>query len=74
MVLSILCYSSYIAAQFYPSFYTLLPTAFILGMGAAPLWSAKCTYLTQVSHSEKGREEVAKSFVFKAQGLFDSHS
>ena len=48
LVVSILCYSSYIAAQFYPEFYTLLPTAFILGMGAAPLWSAKCTYLTQV--------------------------
>ena len=48
LVVSILCYSSNIAAQFYPEFYTLLPTAFILGMGAAPLWSAKCTYLTQV--------------------------
>ena len=48
LVVSILCYSSYIAAQFYPEFYTLIPTAFILGMGAAPLWSAKCTYLTQV--------------------------
>ena len=48
LVVSILCYSSYIAAQFYPEFYTLIPTAFILGMGAAPLWSAKCTYLSQV--------------------------
>ena len=52
LVVSILCYSSYIAAQFYPEFYTLLPTAFILGMGAAPLWSAKCTYLTQVLRIE----------------------
>ena len=48
LVLSILCYSFYIAAQFYPEFYTLIPTAFVLGLGAAPLWSAKCTYLTQV--------------------------
>ena len=48
LVLSVFTYSFYIAAQFYPEFYTLIPTAFILGMGAAPLWSAKCTYLTQV--------------------------
>ena len=50
LVISIFCYTTYIAAQFYPEFYTLLPTAFILGMGAAPMWSAKCTYLTQVAH------------------------
>ena len=47
-----LCYCAYIAAQFYPKFYTLVPTAIILGFGAAPMWSAKCTYLTQVvSHT-----------------------
>ena len=43
-----LCYCAYIAAQFYPSFETLIPGAIILGFGAAPMWSAKCTYLTQV--------------------------
>ncbi|XP_045611693.2 protein unc-93 homolog A [Procambarus clarkii] len=47
MAASMLCYSSYIAAQFYPEFYTLVPTAVILGLGAAPLWSSKCTYLTK---------------------------
>jgi len=48
MVLCVLGYSAYIAAQFYPSHYTLIPTAAILGLGAAPMWSAKCTYLTTV--------------------------
>ena len=46
MVVCTFCYSSYIAAQFYPEFYTLLPTAAVVGLGAAPLWSAKCSYLT----------------------------
>merc|ERR1712227_618509 len=46
MVLSVITYSIYIAAQFYP----LIPTAILLGMGAAPLWAAKCTYLTQLAH------------------------
>ncbi|XP_042205192.1 UNC93-like protein isoform X2 [Homarus americanus] len=48
MAASMLCYSAYIAAQFYPEAYTLVPTAIILGLGAAPLWSSKCTYLTKV--------------------------
>lgn len=48
MALCMLGYSTYIAAQFYPEIYTLVPTAIILGMGAAPMWSAKCTYLTKV--------------------------
>ena len=54
LVVCMLCYTTYIAAQFYPQFYTLLPTAFILGMGAAPMWSAKCTYLTHVAHRLAG--------------------
>ncbi|KAK7043279.1 Ion channel regulatory protein UNC-93 [Halocaridina rubra] len=49
MVLCILCYSLYMAAQFYPHIYALVPTAVVLGLAAAPLWSAKCTYLTKVS-------------------------
>ena len=50
LVVSVFCYSTYIGSQFYPEFYTLLPTAVVLGLGAAPMWSAKCTYLTQVAH------------------------
>ena len=50
MVVSVFCYSTYIASQFYPEFYTLLPTAVVLGLGAAPLWTAQCTYFTQVAH------------------------
>jgi hypothetical protein len=50
LVVCVFCYSSYIAAQFYPRFYTLIPTAIVLGFGAAPLWSAKCSYLTQLAH------------------------
>ena len=45
MVFSMFCYSLYIAAQFHPQVYTLLPAAFILGVAAAPLWIAKCAYL-----------------------------
>ena len=45
-------YSVYMAAQFYPQYYTLIPGAILVGLAAAPLWSAKCTYLTQVRNKE----------------------
>ncbi|KAL4235032.1 unc-93 A [Mactra antiquata] len=44
---SMLCYILYMAANFYATWWTIIPAAVILGLGAAPLWSAKCTYLTQ---------------------------
>merc|ERR1711953_898794 len=50
MVGCMLCYTLYIGAQFYPTFYTLLPAAAILGTAAAPLWIAKCDYLTKVGN------------------------
>jgi len=50
LVACMFCYSVYIAAQFYPSFGTLVPASIIVGIGAAPMWSAKCTYLTQVGN------------------------
>merc|ERR1712001_693575 len=44
------CYTAYRAPQFYPQFYTIIPGAIVVGIGAAPMWSAKCTYLTQVGN------------------------
>ena len=71
LVVCIFCYTTYIAAQFYPEFYTLLPTAFILGMGAAPMWSAKCTYLTQVAHRFAGLDgSDPEPVVVKFFGIF----
>jgi len=71
LVVCIFCYSLNIAAQFYPEFYTLIPTAFILGLGAAPMWSAKCTYLTQVAHRFAGLDGVdPEPVVVKFFGIF----
>lgn len=46
---SMLCYVPYIGSQFYPKFYTLVPAGVILGIGAAPMWASKASYLTQVA-------------------------
>ncbi len=42
-------YLLYIAANIYPKWFILLPCAVLLGVGAGPLWTAKCTYLTEIA-------------------------
>ncbi|XP_063925816.1 UNC93-like protein [Zophobas morio] len=49
LCVSLLCYAPYIGSQFYPRFYTLVPAGVLLGIGAAPMWASKATYLTQVA-------------------------
>ncbi|XP_018577019.1 UNC93-like protein isoform X2 [Anoplophora glabripennis] len=49
LCLSLMCYAPYIGSQFYPKFYTLVPAGVLLGIGAAPMWASKATYLTQVA-------------------------
>ncbi|XP_069463950.1 protein unc-93 homolog A-like isoform X2 [Ambystoma mexicanum] len=46
LVGSMCCYVTYTLANFYPQWYTLIPTSIILGFGGGPLWASKCTYLT----------------------------
>uniref|UniRef100_A0A1B0CPZ7 Putative conserved plasma membrane protein n=1 Tax=Lutzomyia longipalpis TaxID=7200 RepID=A0A1B0CPZ7_LUTLO len=50
LCLSMLCYVPYIMSQFYPQFYTLIPAGCLAGLGAAPMWAAQSTYLTQVAY------------------------
>ncbi|XP_018318775.1 UNC93-like protein isoform X2 [Agrilus planipennis] len=49
LCLSLLCYLPYFVAQFHPRFYTLVPAGILVGIGAAPMWASKATYLTQVA-------------------------
>lgn len=47
--LATICYIVYMAANFHAVWGLLAPASAILGLGAAPLWAAKCTYLTQLA-------------------------
>ncbi|CAD7089373.1 unnamed protein product [Hermetia illucens] len=51
MAVSFIAYMPFIAAQFYPHFYTLIPAALGVGFGGGPLWCAKCTFLTIVAEA-----------------------
>ncbi|XP_012562258.1 protein unc-93 homolog A isoform X1 [Hydra vulgaris] len=46
VVLSMFGYVSYTLSMFYPRFWTVVPASILLGFSGAPLWSAKCSYLT----------------------------
>ena len=61
-------YLFYIAANILPRYSTLIPAACLLGMFACGLWSAKCTYLTELAYmnaeltGENGEAMVNKFF------------
>lgn len=68
---SMLCYILYMGANFYAVWATIIPTAVILGFGAAPLWSAKCTYLTQTGvWYSKQTGEIEDDIINRFFGVF----
>lgn len=61
----------FIAAQFYPRFYTMIPAGLAVGLGGGPLWCAKCTYLTVVSEAYASVSDLnADILVTRFFGLF----
>ncbi|POI33377.1 hypothetical protein CIB84_002871 [Bambusicola thoracicus] len=68
---SMCCYIAFSLGNFYASWYTLIPTSVILGLGGAPLWSAKCTYLTIAgnSYAEKAGK-MGKDIINQYFGVF----
>ena len=44
-----ICHLLYTISNFYPSWYTLIPTSVILGLSSAPIWAAASSHLAQVA-------------------------
>ncbi|XP_034508861.1 protein unc-93 homolog A-like, partial [Ailuropoda melanoleuca] len=81
IVISMCCYVAFSLGNFYASWYTLIPTSILLGLGAAPLWSAQCTYLTIMGNTQAekvgkvGRDVVNQYFgifflIFQSSGVW----
>ncbi|CAH0402125.1 unnamed protein product [Chilo suppressalis] len=71
LCLSMLCYAPYIGAQFYPAFYTLVPAGVMAGLGAAPMWTSKATYLTQAgSVYAKLTDQAVDGIIVRFFGFF----
>ncbi|XP_048507028.1 UNC93-like protein isoform X2 [Athalia rosae] len=69
--LTFISYMPFIAAQFYPKFFTMIPAGFAVGLGGGPLWCAKCTYLTVVAEAYASVSDLsADVLVTRFFGLF----
>lgn len=55
IVLCQFSYLLYIASNIVPRWSTLIPSACLLGIFAGGLWSAKCTYLTELAYFFSGK-------------------
>ncbi|KAM5228751.1 protein unc-93 homolog A [Ctenodactylus gundi] len=75
------CYVAFSLGNFKGSWYTLIPTSVLLGLGAAPLWSAQGTYLTVLGKtraekvSRAGKDAVSRYFgtfffIFQSSGAW----
>uniref|UniRef100_F6SDX4 Protein unc-93 homolog A n=1 Tax=Ciona intestinalis TaxID=7719 RepID=F6SDX4_CIOIN len=67
LAISIAAYASYTLANFYPQWYTLIPAAMLLGIGAGVLWSTALFYIAKVGQkhaAEQGKKvnEVTAAF------------
>ncbi|GIY87956.1 UNC93-like protein [Caerostris extrusa] len=47
LFISILLYLPFIAGNFYPKWYIMIPGAILAGMGASTLWGSQCTYFNE---------------------------
>ncbi|CAH0703330.1 unnamed protein product [Spodoptera exigua] len=71
LCISMMCYAPYIGAQFYPAFYTLVPAGVVVGLGAAPMWTSKATYLTQAgSVYAKLTDQAVDGIIVRFFGFF----
>ncbi|XP_041979540.1 UNC93-like protein [Aricia agestis] len=69
--LSFVTYMPWIASQMYPTFYTMIPAALILGLGGGPLWCSKCTYLAIVSEAYSQITKIpASALLTRFLGIF----
>lgn len=71
IVLGLLFYLFWIAANFYPHFYTLVPTSIGVGFGQSLAWGAQVTYIQKlaVDYAHISRE-ITQQQLFKFNGIF----
>lgn len=44
-----LCHTVYIATNFHPQLYTLIPSSILLGIGTGPIWAGQCAHIGTVA-------------------------
>lgn len=49
LLFGFLCHLVYILTNFYPEFYTLIPSSIVIGIGSGPIWAGMSTHLASVA-------------------------
>ena len=66
-----LCHVLYILTNFYPDFFTLVPSSIILGIGSGPLWAGISTHLASIAVIvAPNTKETFDILISKYTGLF----
>ena len=65
------CHVIYIATNFYPELYTLVPSSILLGIGSGPLWAGICVHLARTASIVSPLlEHPINTLLFKFSGVF----
>ena len=71
IVLCMCSYVFYVAANYYPHYYTLVPAAFAVGFCMGNLWTAQATYLTNIAACyAETTGKTLRNVVSKFNGMF----
>ena len=71
IVVAVCTYTLYIAMNFFPKYYTLIPAAVLMGIGAGPLWSAQGTHLTTSAINLANiKSETHEAIISRCNGVF----
>ena len=71
MLLCMCSYVFYVAANYYPHYYTLVPAAFAVGFCMGNLWTAQATYLTNIAACyAETTGKTLRNVVSKFNGMF----
>ncbi|XP_050389722.2 protein unc-93 homolog A [Patella vulgata] len=69
--IGMLCFLIWFGANFYPRFYTLIPTALLAGFGQGILWSAEISYILKLAFdSARVTKDQLDHEMFRFHGIF----
>ncbi|KAK7090837.1 hypothetical protein V1264_010587 [Littorina saxatilis] len=71
LALGALCFLLWFGANFYPTFYTLIPAALVAGFGHGLLWTAESSYLLKLAFdSAHATKEQLESKMYRFHAVF----
>ena len=71
IVIGMTFYHFWIAANFYPHFYTLIPTSVAVGLGQSMAWTGQVSYMSKLTADySSSADEVSEYDIYRFNGIF----